>query len=456
MTTSSASSSTANPGDALSLLQDLVDRARRAGADAADAIMVDGASISVDWRLGRLEGVERSEGRDLGLRVFIGQSNASVSTTDFSRGSLDAVVERAIAMAKATPPDRFAGLAPEELLSRTPHDLDLADLDEPSTERLTERARIAEDEARAVPGITNSEGAGASWGSSVMALVTSHGFAGSYRSSSHGVGVSVVAGEGTGMERDYDGASARHAADLEDPAMIGRQAANRALRRLNPRKVATQKVPVVFEPRIASSLLGHLVGAISGSAIARGTSFLKDRLDKPVFAPGIHVIDDPLRPRGLRSRPFDGEGLETRAMALIDDGRLTTWLLDSASARQLGLRPTGHASRGISGPPGPGPSNLHLAPGSVSAKALMADIAQGFYITELIGFGVNGVTGDYSRGAAGYWIENGELAFPVSELTIAGNLKDMFAGLTPADDLEFRYGTNAPTVRIDGMTVAGR
>jgi PmbA protein len=440
----------------LDLLSTLIARAKAQGADAADAVMFDSASLSVSWRLGRLEDVERSENRDLGLRVFFGKSQASASSTRNDTESLAALVDRVVAMAKAAPPDPYCGLADPALLEHQPRDLDLYDPVEPEAEALIARAAAAEDAARAVPGVTNSEGAGAGWGASRVAMLTSHGFAQTYRSSSHSVSVSVVAGEGTGMERDYDYSSARHCGDLADPAEIGASAGRRAVERLNPSKVGTSKVPVVFDPRVSSSLVGHLIGAITGPAIARGTSFLKDRLGQRIFAEGVVIVDDPHRKRGLRSRPFDGEGVRTSERRLIDDGVLTTWLLDSASARQLGLVTTGNASRGTSGPPGPSPSNLYMAPGKVSREALIGDIAQGFYVTELIGFGINGVTGDYSRGAAGFWIENGKLARPVSELTIAGNLKDMFLALTPADDLVFRYGTDAPTIRVDGMTVAGR
>ena len=439
----------------LDLLASVIARARSQGADAADAMMYDSASLSVSWRLGRLEDVERSESRDLGLRVFFGKSQASASSTRTDGAALDALVDRVNAMARAAPPDPWCGLADPDLLEHNPQNLDLHDPVEPEVEALIARAAAAEDAARAVRGVTNSEGAGGSWGEARVSLMSSHGFAQSYRSSSHSVSVSVVAGEGTGMERDYDYSSARHAGDLEDPTQIGASAGKRAVERLNPAKVGTSKVPVVFDPRVSPSLVGHLIGAISGAAIARGTSFLKDRLGQQIFAPGVVIMDEPHRKRGLRSRPFDGEGVRTSARRLIDDGTLTTWLMDSASARQLGLASTGHASRGTSGPPGPAPSNLYMLPGKLSREALIGEIADGFYVTELIGMGVNGVTGDYSRGAAGFWIENGKLARPVSGLTIAGNLKDMFRTLIPANDLDFRHGTNAPTLRLEGMTLAG-
>jgi PmbA protein len=441
--------------DPQTVLTHLLDAARKAGADAADALYVEGVSASVSYRLGKLEDVERAESYDLGLRVFVGQKVAFVSSSDFSTDALDGLPSRAVTMARLAPEDRFAGLAPKNRLATTIPQLDLEDASEPSAENLIERARGVEGAALAVKGVTNSEGGGASFSRSAVALATSTGFYGRYAATSHGIGVAVLAGEGTGMERDYDQASARHASDLRAAEDIGRTAGEKAVRRLNPRSMPSQAVPVVFHPDEAASLLGHFAGAISGAAIARGVSFLKDRLDQAIFAPGINIIDNPHRVRGLRSKPFDGEGVANARRALIEDGRLTTWLLDCASARQLGLQTTGHAARGTGGPPSPSSTNLYLEAGRLSVKELIADIKQGFYVTELMGMGVNGVTGDYSRGAAGFWIENGEIAFPVSEVTIAGNLKDMFARLVPASDLEFRHGTNAPTVRIEGMTLAG-
>jgi PmbA protein len=441
---------------ALARLSQAIDHARRIGADAADAVYVGDASTSVQVRLGELEDIGRSEGEEIGLRLFVGRRSASVSTSDLSPAALETAVERAAAMAREAPEDPFAGLAPDERLLRgAAPELDLRDSDEPSAESLKTRALEAEDAARAVAGVTNSEGASASAGRAIIALATSGGFTGGYTTSSNGVSASVIAGEGAGMQRDYAYHSARHVADLDTPAEIGERAGRRAVARLNPRKIDTGQMPVVFDPRVGSSLLGHLIGAITGSAVTRGTSFLLDRLGEKVFADGIRIIDDPHRRRGLRSRPFDGEGLPTGLTAIVDDGVLTTWLLDSASARQLGLAPTGHATRGVSGPPGAGPSNLHMAPGAISRDALIGGIKRGFYVTELIGQGLNPVTGDYSRGAAGFLIENGAIGPAVAEVTIAGNVKDMFLNLTPADDLRFRHATNVPTIRVDGMTIAG-
>ncbi len=437
------------------VLTDLIERARKAGADQADGVMFEGVSISHAQRLGHIEKLERSEGYDLGLRVLIGKRQAIVSSNDRSRAALDALVERAVAMAKSVPEDEFCGVADPAQIAKTWPAIDLLDPVEPATEILIERARAAEDAARAVAGITNSEGAEASWGSSRVVLASSNGFYGTYAGSSHSVSAAVVAGSGDGMERDYDYSSTVYAEDLEDPVKVGTRAGEKAVRRLNARKPATARLPVVYDPRIASGLLGHLVGAILGPSIARKTSFLKDKLGERVFPAGINIIDDPHRQRGLRSKPFDAEGLANQRRALVEDGILKTWVLDLRSARQLGLASTGHASRGTSSPPSPSTTNLYLEPGKQSREELIADIKSGLYVTELIGMGVNGVTGDYSRGAAGFWIENGELAYPVNEITIASNLKEMFLSLSAASDLEFRAGTNAPTLRVESMTIAG-
>lgn len=440
--------------DNLNLLADLIARARAAGADAADAVLVSGTSLSVQRRLGQTEHVERAEGRDLGLRVFLGQQVAIVSATTVDPSSFDDLVDRALAMARVVPADPFAGLADT---ARAPDtmDLDMNDPAEPTAEALIARASLAEDAARSVPGVTNSEGADAGFGRVEIVLVTSAGFAGRRVGSSHSISATALAGSGTDMQRDYDYHGTVYLSDLDDPVAIGRSAGERAVRRMNPTRPKTGKLPVVFDPRVAGSLLGHLTGAINGASVARGTSFLRDKLGQRIFAPGIFVHDDPRRVRGARSRVFDGEGTPTAARALIDDGVLTTWLLDSRSARQLGLASTGHASRGTSGPPSPAPSNLYMAAGAMSPAELMADIKLGLYVNEMIGMGVNGVTGDYSRGAAGFMIRDGQLAEPVAEITIAANLIDMFANLTPGNDLRFRRGTDSPTIRLEGMTMAG-
>ncbi|HJM49783.1 MAG TPA: metallopeptidase TldD-related protein [Alphaproteobacteria bacterium] len=439
----------------LGLLDDVLGRAARAGAEAADAVTFETTSLAVSQRLGKREDIERSESSDLGLRVFVGQGQGVVSSSDTASATLDEMVARAVAMARAAPEDPHAGLAETNLLARDIADLDLFDASEQEAETLYARAAEAEDAARAIEGVSNSEGAEASWGMSAVALATSHGFRGHYLASRQSVSVSVLAGQGTGMERDYDFASARFGDDLDDPAAIGASAGRRAVARLDPRQVETTQVPVIYDPRVANGLVRHLASAISGPSVARGSSFLKDRMGERLFRPAVRVVDDPHRRRGLASKPFDGEGVANRRTTIIEKGLLKTWLLDRASAHQLGLTSSGHASRGTSTPPSPSPTNLYLEAGAKSPAELMASIEQGFYVNELIGFGINYVTGDYSRGAAGFWIENGEIAYPVSEVTVAGNLADMFAALEAADDLEFRYGVNSPTVRIDGMTVAG-
>ncbi len=440
--------------DHLALLGDLVAAARQAGADAADAVLVIAQALQAECRLGKTEHVERSESTDLGLRLFIGRRSAIVSATSIEPGQFASLAERAAAMARVLPEDPFAGLADA---ARAPDadTLDLVDPVEPDAAELAARALAAEAAAMAVQGVTNSEGASAGWGRSEAVFVTSAGFSGRTRRTSHSLSAAVLAGGGTAMQRDYASHGTVHAADLDAPETIGRQAAERAVRRLNPARPRTAKLPVVFDPRVAGSLLGHFAGAINGASVARGTTFLKDAMGTRVFSPGIAIHDDPRRRRGLRSRLFDGEGVPTRALALVEDGVLRSWVLDSRSARQLGLASTGSAARGTSGPPSPGTSNLFMAAGTVSPAALMADIAEGLYVTEMIGMGVNGLTGDYSRGAAGFMIRHGELAEPVAEITIAGHLRDMFLSLTPADDLRFRRGVDAPTLRVDGMTMAG-
>ena len=433
----------------LDLLSALLDRARSAGADTAEAAVSGSTSVSVSRRLGQTEHLERSERRGLELTVFVGKRSASVSTTELSAAGFAALAERAVAMAKVVPEDPYGGLADEA----SPVDaapLELADYAEPNVDALTVRAATAEDAARAVHGVTNSEGGEAGYSRFEFLLATTAGFAGGYARTSHSVSATALAGEGTGMQRDYDYHSATFLADLEDAATIGRRAGEQAVARLNPRRPATAKLPVLFDPRVAGGLIGHMAGAISGAGVARGTSFLKDCLGQRIYAPGIYIYDEPRRLRGARSKPFDAEGVPTANSTLIEDGVLTTWLLDSRSARQLGLKTNGHSNGGS-----PGLSNAYLAPGKRSPAELMADVVEGIYVTELLGQGVNGLTGDYSRGAAGFMIRNGALAEPVAEITIASNLKQMFLNLTPANDLRFRRAVDSPTVRIDGMTVAG-
>jgi len=439
----------------LDLLSDLVKKAGKAGADSADAVIFTGESLSASQRMGTPEKVIRSESADIGLRVIRNRRQAVVSATDLSPKALDELVTRAIAMADTVPEDPYCSLAdPEQLTTHMP-DLDLADSQTPDATVLVERAKILEEAARAIPGITNSEGAEAKWTRSYLAMAASNGFVGGYAVTRHAVIVAVLAGKGLEMECDYERRTCTYGSDLGDMEVLGRRAGERAVRRLGPRKMATARIPVVFDPRVANSFVGHISYAANGIAIARGTSFLKKKMGKRILSKEITISDDPHRPRGSLSRPFDGEGLGCRKRVIVEKGMLKSWFLDLSSARQLDLTPTGHAARGTSSPPGPTASNLYMEAGKVSPEELMSDICEGLYVTEVMGSGLNLVTGDYSRGAGGFLIKNGELSHPVSEITIAGNITDMFGNLSAADDLEFLHGFDAPTLRIDGMTVAG-
>lgn len=430
----------------------LVAAAKKAGADAADAVCVRGVSLGIEVRNGKIEETRRAEGDDFTLRVFVGRRTANVSANVLADPAR--LAERAVAMAKVAPEDRFAGLADKARLATSTRDFDLLDTTIPTARELTEQALAAEDAMRAVAGVANSGGASAGWSLGGLVLATSDGFAGSTLSSGFGISASAIAGTGTGMERDYDYDSKIHRGDLRDPADIGRKAGERAVRRLNPRKIPSGRMTVVYDPRIASGLVGHLSGAINGAAIARKTSFLKDKLGAQIFSASITITDDPTRIRGLASRPFDGDGVAGEKLDVIKDGVLQTWFLDSATARELGLATNGRASRG-GGNPSPGSTNLTLLPGDQSPEDLLREVGSGLYVTELIGHGASIITGDYSRGAAGFLIENGELGPAVSEVTIAGNLATMFQTLRVANDLVYRSSVNAPTVAIPDMAIAG-
>ena len=437
------------------LLDELLACARKAGADSADALGDWSFSLQATLRLRALESVQRSESASLGLRVLVGKRQASVASAKPDADDFPLLAERAVAMARLAPEDPWCGLADESLLAQQTAELQLDDGFEPSEALLHERAKETEEAALSVPGVTNSEGATAGWSRGYCALATSAGFNQGYAESDHELVCSVVAEKDGDKERDYAYSVCRHFQDLDSPAAIGKESAERAVRRLGARKPQGAQFPVIYDERVASSLLGHFAQAISAASVARGTSFLEKHLHQPVFSAGIDILDDPFRLRGLASRPFDDEGIAGAARLVVDKGILAGWLVDSASGRQLGIVSTGHASRSAAEPSSPVPSNLHIRPGSCSLDALMSDIRQGLYITELIGHGVNPVTGDYSRGAAGFWIENGMPTFPVHELTVAGNLKTMFKHMTAADDLRFRGGVNAPSLRIEGLTVAG-
>jgi PmbA protein len=439
--------------------RELVERARAAGADSADAIVGESDGLEVGVRMGEVEKLRRARERRAGLRVFVGGATAIASSGDLSAAGLRALADDAVALARVTVPDPHAGLPDAADLARDVPDLALYD---PAVEAIEPgpafaRCREGEDAARAAaPEITNSEGAEFGAGGGHVALAGSQGFVGAYGSSHAGLSVAPVAVRDGQMQRDYWYTTSRRVADLDDAAEVGREAARRALRRLGARRVATGEYPVVFEPEVAASLLRHLAGAVSGGALYRRASFLVDRLGTTIAAPGVTVVDDPLRPGGLASRPFDGEGVASRRCTVVERGVLRSYLLDSYSARRLGLRTTGHAARAAGDAPGVSATNFYLEPGTATRESIIGSVRQGLYVTELIGFGVNLVTGDYSRGATGLWIENGELAHPVEEITIAGSLEGMLRGITMiGDDLVFRGATVAPTIKIEPMTIAG-
>lgn len=442
-----------SPDTLLNRASQLIDLAKAAGADAADAVVVRSRSQSVSVRLGKVENTESSESDDFSLRVFIGKRVASVSANPGF--DLKVLAERAVAMARVSPEDPYACLADESRLAKSYPDLELYDPTEVATSELRDRALAAEEAALAVDGVTNSGGAGASAGMGGLVLVTSHGFQGAYSGSRFGFSASVIAGTGTKMERDYDYDSRLYYVDLDNAVDVGRRAGERAVKRLNPRQVPTANgITVVFDPRVARGFVGHIAGAINGASVARKTSFLRDRMGEQVLKAGLNITDDPLVVRGSASRPFDGEGVTGERMVMIEDGVLKHWFLSTSTARELGLETNGRGARGGSAV-SPTSTNLALEPGDIAPEDLIRQIGTGFYVTELIGHGVDMITGEYSRGATGFWIEGGEIAYPVSEVTIASNLKDMFMRLTLASDIDRSFGTAAPTIAIEGMTLAG-
>ncbi|MBX7145754.1 MAG: TldD/PmbA family protein [Alphaproteobacteria bacterium] len=438
------------------ILLDLIKETKKHGADHVDTLLIDTTALNYSQRLGQQEQLERSESNEIGLRVFIGKKQSIVSSTDFSSSSLKNLIDRAISMAKSVPDDPFSRIANLDEITSSVPDLQIYDPDEPSIEDLIQKANEFENAARSVPGITNSEGANAAWQKTEIYQATSNNFMNSYKTTRHYFGGSVIAQSDQGMERDYEFSSAIYAKDLANPSLIGQLAGEKTVKRLNPKKPQTTKLPVVFHPREGRQLLGHFASAINGAAISLGTSFLKDKMGQSVFPKTITIIDDPHRIKGLRSVPFDSEGIAAKKTSIIDQGILTTWLLDLNTAQKLNLKSTGHAKRGPSSLPHPSASNLYIAPDTLSVTDLLKDIKEGLYVTDLIGHGINLVTGDYSIGAVGFWIKDGIITYPVSELTIASNLKDMFANLTVANDLEFQYGIDVPTLRIESMTIAGQ
>ncbi|WP_293573848.1 TldD/PmbA family protein [Phaeobacter sp.] len=436
----------------------LIDAALKAGADAADAMAAEGSSLSIEVRQGTLEHAERSEGTDLGLRVFVGQRQATVSTSDMRPDTMTAMAERAVAMAREAPEDPYAGLADPSQLAQS-WDLEALELFDPTGEPapgvLQEDALKAEASGLAVDGVTQVQSAAAGYGSHSVFLAATNGFSGGYKRTSRSVSCTAIAGVGTGMERDYDGDVRTFQADLRSAEEIGQQAGERAISRLNARRPKTGSYPVLFDERISSSLIGHLLAAVNGASIARGSSWLKDAMGEQILPSSLSVIEDPFRPRISGSRPFDGEGLPTQKRAIIDAGTLTGWTLDLASARKLGLSSTGNAARGVGSVPSPSQWNIALTQGDKTPGDLIADMGTGLLVTSMIGSTINPNTGDYSRGAAGFWIENGEIAYPVNECTIAGKLRDMLRSIVPANDARTHLSRVVPSMLVEGMTLAG-
>jgi PmbA protein len=424
----------------------LLDTAKKLGAESAAVMGGESTSLNVTARLGKLESVERNESKSIGLQIIDNKRKVNLSSTNFNKDALIELVESAMSMIKSIPEDEFCGLADKEMLYKGDLDLDLVDNYIPENNHLLNNSIEAEDSALSINGVTNSEGASSSYSKNKVFLATSDGFYNYKEKTNYSSSISVIAGSGTKMERDYEYQSKVHNEDLDTPKNIGEVAANRAVSRLNPKKVKSNSVPIIFDPRVSGSLLSLFTGGISGQAVARGTSFLKDKMEETIFTKDIQIIDDPHVLRGQGSRTFDGEGVETKKIKLINNGTLKSWLLSSQSARQLNLKTTGHSS---------GVSNLYMEPGKKSNTDLISSIKEGFYVTEMMGMSFNQVTGDYSRGATGFWIEKGEKTYPVSEVTIAGNIIDMYSMLTPASDLKLITGIDAPTILIEKMMVAG-
>ena len=438
------------------LSEKIIKKTIASGATDCDVVLAKGESKSISYRLGKIEDIDKSDGRTFGIRALIGNQQAFISSSDPDAENIDKLVHKVVQMANLAPEDDTACLGDSKYFETNFESLDLCQNEETSTEKLIEMVKECEDEALSQAGITNSEGSGASYGYSEFFLATSNGFNGGYRSSSNSISCSVIAGEGQSMERDYDYAVAKHIEDLSSPKEVGLSSAKKALQRMNPKKINSCQTPVIFDKRISSKIIGYVAGAASGSSIARGTSFLKDSLNQQIFNKDISIVDDPKIIRGLGSKPFDGEGIKTNQKEIVSNGILKSWLLNTSTAIKLDLKSTGHASRSIGSPPGISTSNLYMVNGIYSYNDLINSIKSGFYATELIGMGVNLVTGDYSMGASGMWIENGEIKYAVSEVTIASNLKEMFLNLSAANDLEFKSSSNAPTIKIENMTLAGK
>lgn len=432
---------------------ELVDLAKKSGAEHCDCVVSRSQSLGLSIRDGKLENSDRSESDDFSLRVFVNGRTSSVAANQAA--DMRELCERAVAMAKVSPKDPHAMLAPQDRLTSSIPDLDLFDPTEPDVDKMTADALACEDAGLSITGVEKSMGAGCGWGMTGFVLATSNGFSGSYSLSRFSCSTAMIAGSGTSMERDYDHSSAAHAQDLLSPHEIGISAGERAVKRLNPRQVNSGSFPVIYDPRQSIGILGTLAGAINGASIARKTSFLRECMNSQICRDEVNVVCDPLIKRGLGSRPVDGEGITPSLVNFVENGILKQWVLDCATAHELGLQSNARAVRSGSGT-APSTTNLYMKNGDTSREDMIKSIGTGLYLNETIGHGINMVNGDYSKGAGGFWIENGEIAYPVSEITIAGNLKDMFKSMIPANDLEFKHATNAPTLLIDGMTIGGK
>ena len=433
----------------------LIKKSKKSGADSVDVVYIENTNIDVGCRLKKIEKLERSESNDIGLRFIKNKKQVIVSSNDLSKKNLEELIYKASKMVGAIPRDPYCSIAKKKDLIKKIPNLEIFDSKEPTIKSLKDKVIEAENAGLNVKGVTNSEGAEIGWNKSKIYLFNSNGLNVSYQSSSYDIYAVLIAGRGTLMEREYEFASSIFEKDLIKTSLVGKKAGELAVKKINPKKIKTSKIPVIFSPRVANSFLKHLSSAINGNSITRGTSFLKKKLNKKIFSSNINIIDNPLKKRGLQSKPFDGEGLETKKTQIIKNGELKTWFLDLATAHQLRLKSTAHASRNISSPPTPSPTNLYFEPSNISPKSLIGNIKKGVYLTELMGSSVNLTNGDYSRGGSGFWIDKGEITYPINGITIADNLNEMFKKIILANDLEFKHGLNSPTMLIEDMIVAG-
>jgi len=433
----------------------LIKKSKKSGADSVDVVYIENTNIDVGCRLKKIEKLERSESNDIGLRFIKNKKQVIVSSNDLTKKNLEELIYKASKMVGAIPRDPYCSIAKKKDLIKKIPNLEIFDSKEPTIKSLKDKVIEAENAGLNVKGVTNSEGAEIGWNKSKIYLFNSNGLNVSYQSSSYDIYAVLIAGRGTLMEREYEFASSVFEKDLTKTSLVGKKAGELAVKKINPKKIKTSKIPVIFSPRVANSFLKHLSSAINGNSITRGTSFLKKKLNKKIFSSNINIIDNPLIKKGLQSKPFDGEGLETKKTQIIKNGELKTWFLDLATAHQLRLKSTAHASRNISSPPTPSPTNLYFEPSNISPKSLIGNIKKGVYLTELMGSSVNLINGDYSRGGSGFWIDKGEITYPINGITIADNLNEMFKKIILANDLEFKHGLNSPTMLIEDMIVAG-